>query len=658
MSQPLTIINPRWFHGLAGALALYALVGGLISLSGWVFDIPRLTDWLDSGISIQPNTALLLILAGTAGLLLNYSKRRGWVLVLGVFIAVVGALNLLQYLIGVDLGFNHQLLFGRTWGGASTVSPGRFGPPASVSFIMIGFAFAFLGSSQGHTHKFVPGLALIVVLITMFSLLGYIFGARNFYEIPWLSAIAMQSASMLMAMGVSHILSVPQHHPMLLLSERSSAGNMARTVLPTLIVMIPLFIWLRTKGYEFGWYDLGASRAIGAAMLLIGVLSLMWVALLAMRRRELSERYADQRKDEFLAILAHELRNPLAPLSNATSILKLSRNDPVAADRALDMIERQTTYMVRLVDDLLDLSRISNGKLELRRERVALTFVIELAMETCGPIAEAAGQKVSVELPNEAIYLDADPVRLSQVVCNLLNNASKYSGEQEHIQLIVERQSETAVMRIKDNGIGIPPDMLHYIFEMFSQVDQSLEKAKGGLGIGLTLASRLVQLHNGTIKAYSDGPGKGSEFVVELPICSKQSKPLINTGGTQQEAATNRILIVDDNEDSANSLAEVLTLLGNKTYVAYDGEQALATAEAQPPDFILLDIGMPKLNGYDTCRRLRAFPWGNDVLIFALTGWGQEGDRRKSTEAGFDGHLVKPVKITELSQLLATRLRQ
>lgn len=655
MLTPLTIIDPRWFRGLSGILALYALIGGAISLSGWVFDMPRLTDWLDSGISIQPNTALLLIFAGIAGLLLLYNRHRRWLLVLASIIAIVGALNLLQYLIGVDLGFNHQLLFGRTWGGASTVSPGRFGPPASVSFIIIGLSFALLSSSHSYSHRFVPGLALVVVLITMFSLLGYLFGARNFYEIPWLSAIAMQTASMLLALAVSLVLSVPQHHPMLLLTERSSAGNMARTVLPTLIVMIPLFIWLRTKGYEYGWYDLGASRAIGAAMLLLGVLSLMWIALLALRRREMSERNADQRKDEFLAILAHELRNPLAPLSNATSILKLSSNNPSAADRALNMIERQTAYMVRLVDDLLDLSRISNGKLELRRERVELSSVIKHAMETCSSLAEAADQKICIDMPSQPIYLNADPVRLSQVVCNLLNNASKFSARQQQIHLVVERHDETVAIRIKDNGTGIPQDMLSYIFEMFSQVDRSLEKAQGGLGIGLTLASRLVQLHDGSIKAYSDGPGKGSEFVVELPLSSNQHQPLISPESATQETAACCILIADDNVDSANSLAEILTLLGNETFVAHDGEQAVAMAEAQLPDFILLDIGMPKMNGYDACRRLRTFPWGENVLIFALTGWGQENDRRKSAEAGFDGHIVKPVNITELKQLLASR---
>lgn len=649
-----TIVEARWIRALSIALSIYALAGGAISLSGWVLDVPRLTDWLAVGLSIQPNSALLVALAGVAGLLLNFGKYQKVIFVLGFIVALFGALNFLQYLIGTDLRFNHQLLFGRAWGGASTVTPGRFGPPASVSFVMIGLSFVLLSHSNRQLHRFVPGLALVVALITGFSLLGYMFGARNFYEIPWLSAISLQTATMLMALAIGLMLSVPQHHPVLLLSERSSAGNMARTVLPALIVMIPLFIWIRTKGFEYGWYDIGASRALGAAVLMLGVLSLMWIALLALRRRELNERRADQRKDEFLAILAHELRNPLAPLRNATTILKMSPNDQVAGKRALEMIDRQTVYMVRLVDDLLDLSRISNGKLELRREVVALSPIIDQAVETCSPLMKRAFQTISVEKPSQEMYLNADPVRLSQVLCNLLNNASKYSAKHKQIKLMVEAQGSSVKIRIKDDGIGIPSDMLHFIFEMFTQVDQSLEKAQGGLGIGLTLALRLVQLHEGRITAASEGLGKGSEFVVELPVSSDQEQPRRRGYSEEELVDGRRILVVDDNLDSANSLAEILTILGNETFVAHDGNQAISTAEAEKPDFIIMDIGMPKLNGYDACRQIRSKSWGKSIPIYAMTGWGQEEDRRKSAEAGFDGHLVKPISINDVKILLAS----
>ncbi len=653
MPTPLTAIDPRYLKRLSAVLGLYALIAGAISLSGWAFDIPRLTDWLNDGVSIQPNTAVLIALAGAAVVLLQYGYRR-FTLALGGLVAIFGALNLLQYITGADLGFNHQLLFGREWGRGATVAPGRFGPPASISFVFIGMSLMLLGMRDETSRRYVPGLALVVALLMMFSLLGYLFGARNFYAIPWLSAIALPSATMLLALAMSVIISVPEQHPMLLLCERSSAGTMARTVLPMLVIMIPLVIWLRGKGYELELFDIGTGRALSAALLVLGVVGLMWIALLALRRREQRERDADRRKDEFLATLAHELRNPLAPISNATSILKLAHDDRNAFERATGTIERQLTHLVRLVDDLLDMSRISRGKLDLRREHIELASVIHQAVETCRPMAESASQEITVTLPAQPIHLDADPVRLSQVVSNLLNNASKFAGQHGRISLTVNQRDDEVTIAVKDNGIGIPPAMLNAIFEMFLQVDQSLERSQSGLGIGLTLARRLVELHNGSIEALSEGLGKGSEFVVRLPVTIDQTPPPEAVVGVNGSNAKGRILIVDDNLDSAKSLAEVLKMTGNDTFVAHDGEEAVDAAERQRPDVILLDIGLPRLNGFDACRRIRANPWAEKILIIALTGWGQEEDRRKSAEAGFDGHLVKPVDLTELTKLLAS----
>ncbi|MEN0036848.1 MAG: ATP-binding protein [Cellvibrio sp.] len=653
MLTQLSIVDPRWLRRLTSLLGLCTLIAGAISFSGWVFDCQRLTDWLNDGLSIQPNTTVLIMVAGAAVLLLQYGCKR-CALVLGGFVALGGGLNLLQYAFDIDLGFNHLLLFGREWGYGGTMAPGRFGPPASISFVFIGIALMLLGARDNSSRRLVPVLALIVVLLTMFSLLGYLFGAHDFYAIPWLSAIALPSATMLLALAVSLIMSVPQHHPMLLLCERSSAGSMARTVLPILIVMIPLFIWLRTKGHELGLFDIGTSRALGAAMLILGVVALMWNALLALRRREQREREADRRKDEFLATLAHELRNPLAPISNATSMLKLAHGDREISVRATNMIERQLTHMVRLIDDLLDLSRISRGKLELRRERIELAAVIYQAIETCSPMAESANQKIIVTIPPQPIYLDADSVRLSQVVSNLLNNACKFAGQGGVINLSVVTAGADVVIAVKDNGIGIPSAMLGSIFEMFAQVDQSLERSQSGLGIGLTLAKRLVELHDGSIEARSEGLGKGSELVVRLPITADQAPPLEAVKRAGQQSISHRILIVDDNLDGAESLAEVFRLSGNETFVAHDGEAAVDAAETYRPDVILLDIGMPKLNGFDACRRIRAKSWAEKTLIIATTGWGQDEDRRKSAEAGFDSHFVKPVDLAELMTLLAS----
>jgi signal transduction histidine kinase/CheY-like chemotaxis protein len=654
MHTNVAIINTHWQRKLSAALGLYALLAGGISFSGWAFDFPRLTDWFGDGVSIQPNTTVLVALAGAAVLLLQSGHRR-FTRALGGLVAVAGGLNLLQYVMGADFGFNHQLLFGRSWGQETTVTPGRFGPPASISFVLIGVSLVLLSLRSSAPRRYVPVMALFVVLLMTFSLLGYLFGARNFYAIPWLSAIAFPTSTMLLALAVSLIVSVPEHQPMLMLCERSSAGAMARTVLPILVAMVPMANWLRGIGYEHDLFDLGTGRALSSAVLVLGVVVLMWIALLALRRREQHEREADRRKDEFLATLAHELRNPLAPIHNALSILKLAYNDRETFERSTEMIGRQLAQLVRLIDDLLDVSRISRGKLELRRERVELAPIVQQAVETCRPMAELADhQKVTVSLPPQPVYLDADPVRLSQVICNLLNNASKFGGQGGRISLTVERRHNDAVLRVQDNGIGIPPDKLDSIFEMFSQVDQSLDRSQGGLGIGLTLAKRLVELHNGGIEARSEGPGKGSEFIVRLPLAGDSASPPPEE--PQNEVSTgakHRILVVEDNRDSAESMATLLRLTGNEATVASDGEEAIAAAEKQRPDVILLDIGLPKLNGYDVCRRIRGNPWAKDIFIIALTGWGQKEDRRKSAEAGFDGHLVKPVEHGELMRLLA-----
>lgn len=652
MPTTLTIVNLHSLRISSVLLGLCALIASVISFSGWVFDIPHLTSWGLDEISTQPNTTVLIALAGMAVILLPYKSGR-LTLVLGGLVALGGGLNLLQYITNVDLGFNHQLLFGREWGQAATITPGRFGPPASISFVLIGVSLMLLGWGEAH-RRYVPALALIVVLLMAFSLLGYLFDAHSFYAIPWLSAIALPSAVMLMALALGVIVSVPEQHPMLLLCERSSAGTMARTVLPLLVLIIPLFIWLRTKGHALGFFDLGTSRALGAAILMLSVVSLMWIALLALRHREQDEREADRRKDEFLATLAHELRNPLAPISNAVSILKVAGAKPDVLDRTTEIIERQTGHLVRLVDDLLDLSRISRGKMELRRRHVELASIIQQAVETCTPVADAAGQEIMLDVPSQPIYLDADPVRLVQVLNNLLDNACKFARQSGRINLSVELRAHDVVIRVKDSGIGIPPTMLAYIFEMFSQVDQSLEREQSGLGIGLTLAKQLVELHSGKIEARSEGLGKGSEFIIHLPISIDQTPPSKILQSLNGSGAVSRILIVDDNVDSATSLFEVLKLAGNETFVANDGEQAVAAAERLRPAVILLDIGMPKLNGFDACRRIREHAWGQDIFIIALTGWGQEEDRRKSTEAGFDVHLVKPINVAELLNLLGS----
>jgi PAS domain S-box-containing protein len=365
---------------------------------------------------------------------------------------------------------------------------------------------------------------------------------------------------------------------------------------------------------------------------------------------------ADRRKDEFLALLAHELRNPLAPLRNGLQVMRLASGDAKVVAKTRDMMDRQLSHMVRLIDDLLDVSRISLGKMELRRSRVLLADVVSSAVETARPSLEAAGHELTVSLPPEPIPLDADLTRLAQVFGNLLNNSAKYTERGGRIWLAAKRDGNQIQATVQDTGIGIPPSALPKIFDMFSQVDRSIERSTGGLGIGLALVKGLVEMHGGTIQAESPGEGKGSIFTVRLPIVQDRTEPPLvepmEAGPDSAAGSKRRILVVDDNRDSADSMAMMLQLLGNEIRTAHDGIEAVELAEQFRPQMILMDIGMPKLSGYEATRRIREQPWGRGMVIIALTGWGQDVDRARSRESGCDGHLVKPIDLSDLEKLM------
>ncbi|MGE5615351.1 MAG: ATP-binding protein [Bacillota bacterium] len=362
---------------------------------------------------------------------------------------------------------------------------------------------------------------------------------------------------------------------------------------------------------------------------------------------------ADRRKDEFLAMLAHELRNPLAPVRNAVHILRAKSPPGPETQWAHDVIERQVQQMSRLVDDLLDVSRITSGKIVLKRERVALAAAISNAVESSRPVIERGHHELTITVTPEQLHVEADVARLSQIFSNLLTNAAKYTEPGGHIRVSVERDGDAAIVRVSDTGIGIPEKMLGRIFDLFVQVERAGDASQGGLGIGLTLVKRLVEMHGGSVAAKSEGPGRGSEFTVRLPIAGAVAASAGEPSGTYPvfEILQRRILVVDDNKDAADSLAFLLRTHGAETRVAYDGLEAVGAAIAFQPDIVLLDIGLPKLYGYDVARRVREAR-GKDVLLIAITGWGQEEDRRRAFESGFDHHLTKPVKFEALVRLI------
>jgi PAS domain S-box-containing protein len=376
-----------------------------------------------------------------------------------------------------------------------------------------------------------------------------------------------------------------------------------------------------------------------------------------LRRRMLELAEAARRKDDFLATLAHELRNPLAPIRNAVQVLKLKAPSDPKLTRSFDVIDRQVTHMARLLEDLLDVSRISRDKLELRREAVAIHEVLEAAIETSRPMLDAGRHELRVHAPQEPIWVNGDPVRLAQIFSNLLNNAAKYTPSGGKIVVSVESEPNAVSVSVEDNGIGIEPDVLPSVFDIFTQAGAALGRSQGGIGIGLSLVKGLVALHGGTVRAMSEGTNRGSTFVVTLPTLRLAGFETGTPNVVTPLERGYRVLVVDDNVDSAETIASLLEILGSEVKTAFDGAASLSLAEAFAPEVVLLDVGMPGMDGLEVCRRLRREPWGRDAFVVAMTGWGSEEDRRRTRDAGFDAHLVKPIDSAALMKLLAERLR-
>jgi signal transduction histidine kinase len=382
-------------------------------------------------------------------------------------------------------------------------------------------------------------------------------------------------------------------------------------------------------------------------------------------RAELALKEADRHKDEFLAMLAHELRNPLAPIHNAVALMHRTKLTDPQLIWSRDIIGRQLAHLTRLVDDLLDVSRITRGKIKLNKEVLEIGPLVARTVETVQPLFEERGHTLSVDIQDGFLAVLGDPTRLTQALGNVLGNAAKYTERGGAVSLVAARSGAEVVIRVRDNGVGIPPELMPMIFKLFTQLDRTSGPAQSGLGIGLALVQRLVEMHGGSVTAHSDGPGRGSEFVIRLPLfirdrvgtdqqtntLSALEQSIMNEGVSRTQR---RILVADDNNDALESLATLLQLSGHEVYTAANGASALESAEQHRPEVALLDIGMPKLDGYEVARRIRAQPWGARITLVALTGWGQDSDRRRSQEAGFDSHLVKPLDLDKLTDLLAT----
>ena len=885
---------------------VYAVLGGVVTLVGWATEIQRLTSWKNDGISMFPNTAGCVALSGLALLLIDRSggSWRPLARAAASVVLVVGGLTLLQHITGINLGID-TLLFDRPWGQTAAAAPMRMGPPASVSFVMIGTAL-LLSTFGAQARGVSAGLAVAVIAVAMLSLTGHLYGAEQMYTIPRLTGIAMQTASMILALGIGTLTKLPDREPMRTILEPSAAGLLARRALPLIIVVALTLGWLRVLIQQRGLVDTAFGTSLRTLIEIALLSSVLWWAVAMIRAHELALRASEaavrrqagqlaafldtapiclhragpdgtirwandaeletfgyareeyvghqvaefhddqrtiadiltrlhhgeklveyparmrcrdgsiksvlidasvlwdegrfvhtqcftrditerqkveearallaeiieasddaivsnsldgiitswnrgaermfgymagealgqpidliippdrleedreilarlsrgeriehfetvrraksgrtldisltispvlddsgriigaskiarditdrkhaemereesnRRKDEFIAILAHELRNPLAPVRNAARYLKTKGFVDADVARPIEIIERQVAQMARLIDDLLDLSRISRGTLELRRERLAWSEIVEAALDACDDEIRAKGHGLTTSLPPEPVDVEADRERLVQVLCNLIGNAAKYTPPGGRIDLAVAAVGTRVLeVSVRDNGIGIPPAKLTEVFDMFARVDDSLER-QGGLGIGLTLVRQLVELHGGTIEARSRGIGQGSEFLLRLPIVVPPVTAAETVAEVEPSAAPLCILVADDNRDAVETLALLLRMGGHDVHAAFDGEAALRSVEQLRPQVVLLDIGMPKVNVYDVARRIRDHAGDESPFLVAVTGWGQEADQRRAREAGFDAHLVKPVPLEALTRLLAT----
>jgi signal transduction histidine kinase/CheY-like chemotaxis protein len=666
---------------VAGAIVAFAAV---IVLLGWTFDVTFAKSVVPGWRVMVPSTAISFLFAGLALVYGSASSRQSparvaIVSALAIVGAVFPAMTLIEYLTGTRLGLEHWIGF--TFSGDPSVA-GRMSPLASLCLVVLCVALVAIGSLRPIATQVAEIASGATLMLSWLAVLAVSFDTNRLFDAPRFPGMAALTI-LLMAVASAGTLELSMHADPAL----APAGPM---ILPAGLLASAFLVPLALGGVQlFAERREGINPEVVTAVVAFtfaaAVAAVVWTYVgqltslqrereraLALLEQRVSERThelatsneelrksedrlrdADRRKDEFLATLAHELRNPLAPIRNAVGVLQTPGVAEKDRQESRTMIDRQVGHMVRLIDDLLDVSRITAGKLPMRKARVQLAEVLNLAIETARPHLQQAHHHLTVSLPPEPVYLDGDSARLAQVFANLLHNASKYTEPGGEIGLSARVTNTSTEVSVRDNGIGIPQEFLPRLFEKFSQVAPALDRSQGGLGLGLSLVHGIVSLHGGQVFARSAGPGKGSEFLVRLPVAvATASLPFEAAAASAHPAVSRRILVVDDNEDSAESLSVLLRLNGHLVESAHDGRHAIDVAERFRPDVILLDLGMPGMNGYEVCREIRQQPWGGDILLIAQTGWGQDQDRQRTRDAGFDGHLTKPLDHDRLEEIL------
>jgi signal transduction histidine kinase/CheY-like chemotaxis protein len=687
MNAPLDPPRSQATTLVLAVAGLYAVAAGLASFLGWAFDVPRLADWDDDGIAMQPNTTIAAMAVGAALVQLARGRARG-IAVLGLLIGLIGAASLFQYLSGVSLGIDTLLMFGRTWGRVGTLTPGRMGPPASVAWTAAGTALLLLQTGT-RVRPAVSVLGLVITGISALSIIGYVFGADLLYSMPRLTAIAFQTSTILLAVGLGLLAAVPERQPVRGLLEDSAAGVLTRRVLPFIIVIPVVLGLVRLAGQRFGLYDAEMGTGIMALSLIGFFCVVLWWTAAAVRGHELAARElnarlqtsvtaerraaaereellaiaqraraeaekADRAKDEFLAVLSHELRSPLNAMLGWVRILRQAGSGDPMVSRAVETLERNIWAQSRVVNDLLDISRITSGQLQLERSRVDIAVVITDAVESMLPMATGKRLQLELSIPDGRLDVAGDAARLHQVIANVLQNAVKFTPEGGRIAVRLRHHDGRAEIEVEDNGQGIDAALLPHVFDRFVQSESSTTRRHGGLGLGLAIVKHLIALHGGTVRAESDGGGRGTRFTITLPLASPLERdagvPAIPGRADRVQLARLEVLLVDDDLDSREALGIAITQSGAQVRLAASVHEALEAYDARPPDVLVSDIAMPGEDGYALIRAVRQREDGarRRTLAIAMTGFASRQDHEAALRAGFDEHVGKPVEPTVL----------